>query len=139
MDVRDLRPVSGAASELETARRRFERWRRIRKRGERIPKSLWASAVRVAESCGVDRTAAILRVAGERLLQHMEASRETDKPNATTPGPAAFVELPSAMSIGSECVLELEDADGLVMRVRLTSSEAPDLAAMIEGFRNTRS
>lgn len=41
-------------------RRRFERWRRTRKVGARIPKSLWAAAVKAAGQYGIHRAAKAL-------------------------------------------------------------------------------
>ncbi len=47
---------------LEGVRRRFERWRRTRKVRSRIPEPLWASAVKMAGTYGIHRTAKALRL-----------------------------------------------------------------------------
>jgi hypothetical protein len=50
---------------------------------------------------------------------------------------STFVELPSsALSIMSECVIELEDAAGSRMRVQLKGQNAPDLLALSRSFWN---
>ena len=51
----DARPAR-----LKGLRRRFERWRRTRKVGTRIPEPLWAAAVKLAGRYGIHRTAKTL-------------------------------------------------------------------------------
>ena len=47
---------------LEGVRGRFERWRRRRKVGTRIPDALWSAAVEMGGAYGVHRTAKVLHV-----------------------------------------------------------------------------
>jgi len=125
---------------LEGTRRRFERWRRTRKTGRRIPDSLWASAVKAAGTYGISRTASVLRV------DYYSLKTRVDKEAASAPGVsegggvAPFLELAVAASSGcGECILELEDAGGAKMRVHLKGVEAPDLAALSRSFRGFES
>ena len=57
---------------LEGMRRRFERWRRTRRRGARIPEALWASAVKAAGRYGIHRTARVLSVDYYALKRRVE-------------------------------------------------------------------
>ena len=46
--------------QLDGLRRRFERWRRSREIGSRIPEALWAAAVKLAKAYGTQGLAADL-------------------------------------------------------------------------------
>jgi hypothetical protein len=127
---------------LEGLRRRFERWRRSRKVRTRIPEPLWASAVKLADRYGIHRTAKALRVDYYALKKRVEqnagsASAQQDRAPAASNmvAEAEFLELPTAAWPGSgECTLELEDAGGAKLRVRLKGFAAPDLAALTRSF-----
>jgi len=126
---------------LEGTRRRFERWRRTRKIGTRIPESLWASAVTAAGTYGVSRTSSVLGVdyysLKERLAKQAIPSPDVPELGGVPP----FVELAAAppRTMSGECILELEDAGGAKMRVHLKGFEAPDLAALTQSFRSVES
>lgn len=132
---------------LEKVQRRFERWRQTRKIPSRIPRSLWASAARIASTYGLSRTAKALRVNYQVLKQRVDentaASSEPEKSTAERHRPSidqalpasAFLELATPMRVGScQWVLELEDASGAKMRVHLQGAEAPDLTALSRSF-----
>ena len=143
---------------LESARRRFERWRRTRKVRCRTPDSLWNSAVKAARTYGIHRTAKTLGVDYYSLKKRVEqqavapgslsARRSAARPAAVAPaGTSAasdapdegaatrFLELAPIGRAGSaECILELEDAGGAKMRVHLKGLEAPDLTALTRTF-----
>ena len=63
------RKVRGIPAPLEKTRRRFERWRRTRKIGSRIPEPLWAAAVKLAEAYGIHPTAKALGVEIEEIRE----------------------------------------------------------------------
>ncbi len=54
------RKTQAIPARLEAGRRRFERWRRIRKGHSRIPEPLWTSAAKLAGAYGLCRTARTL-------------------------------------------------------------------------------
>ena len=127
---------------LKGLRRRFERWRRTRKVGTRIPEPLWASAVKLAGRYGIHRTAKALRVdyyaLKKRVEQNAVIAGTRQEPAATASKMAAeaeFLELPAGAWPGAgECTLELEDAGGAKLRVHLKGFAAPDLAALSRSF-----
>ena len=130
------RMTAGVPGPLERARRRFERWRRSRSRGTRIPRALWAAAVEAAREYGVSRTASVLRVDYYALKKRLQ-EQWTPSNDAPMLGElSAFVELaaPAERAMG-ECLLELEDVDGAKLRVHLKGVAAPDLAALAHSFR----
>ena len=117
---------------LEAVRRRFEKWRRIRKAGARIPEPLWNAAVTMAGEFGLHRTAKSLSVNYYALKKRIEREAGANVPDK---GPATFVELTSPLGAGfCECVLELDDADGARMRGHLKGGDAPDLVALSRSF-----
>jgi len=131
---------------------RFERWRRTRRAGARIPEPLWSSAVKAADAFGVHRTARALRIDYYALKKRVEgrpggakggvgASRAGKRPAVTASkasaakGRTTFVELsPAAWPGSGECIMELEDAGGAKLRVHLKGLGAPDLAALSRSF-----
>ena len=136
----DTRKTGELPARLEGARRRFERWRRTRKRGTRIPESLWAAAVKVAGTCGISRTSSVLRVdyysLKKRLAQQAAAPPDVSELSSVP----TFMELAApAQTVPGECILELEDTGGAKMRVHLKGFEAPDLAALTQSFRSVES
>lgn len=123
-------------AELESTRRRFDRWRQTRDGRSHIPEALWMSAVRAATRYGLNPTARALRLDYYSLKKRVEAAacrRASDREGVT-----AFVELAPPASGGSrECILDLEDPGGAKMRVHLKGVEAPDLAALSQSFWST--
>ena len=140
--------VNDIPARLEGVCRRFERWReRLTTGRSRIPNSLWAAAVRMAEAYGISRTAKALRLSYYSLKERVEQQSMATSEPATTAAANTFVELASAADHGfaavpvgrCECTLELEDVGGAKMRVHWKSVEMPDLAALSRSFWNPAS
>lgn len=115
-------------AELVQARQRFRTWRRTRKTGTRIPASLWAMAVELAQSQGLSRTASELGLDYDALKKRV-ASAMADRPSSA----CSFVELVPPAAAG-ECIIEFEDVAGSRMRVHLKGYAAPDVAALGRSF-----
>lgn len=150
------RKIRDLPARLEGTRRRFERWRRTRKRRSHIPQPLWASAVKAAGKYGLHRAAQALRLDYYALKKRVEkeaAAARADPPGAANASGGAsegetasrrvskgeavatFLELAPPVSGGSrECILELEDPGGAKMRVHVKGAEAPDLTALSRSF-----
>jgi hypothetical protein len=101
----------GAESGLKDAERAFQGWRRSRRTScGRIPEELWAKAASVARVHGVTKTAERLRLNGTRLKERCELEAEG----------RGFVELAaSELPLAGEFVVELENADGVRLRLLL--------------------
>ena len=124
---------------LSDVQNQFERWRRSRPRGTRIPTALWRAAAEAAREEGVSKTAQALRLdyygLKKRVKQKGAFSRRLPEDGSVP----TFVELALPAETGSgQCLLELEDAAGSKMRVELKGFEAPDLAALTRSFREDR-
>ena len=116
-------------ADLEQARSRFQAWRTRRKVGTRIPRTLWAVAVRLAKTHGVCRVATALG------LDYYSLKERTESP--ATPrqseGPA-FVELAAPAMVAKQCLVELDNGSGGTMRVQLVGYDAADIDALARGF-----
>ena len=93
---------------LEKLRQRFERWRGTHKAHSRIPDGLWASAVKMAGTFGLHRTARALRldyyVFKKRIERQIATALNPPKKAAST-----FLELPLPASADAcDCALELD-------------------------------
>ncbi len=112
---------------LSDARRQFERWRRSRKRGTRIPEALWRAAAEAGQEHGVSKTAQALRLDYYALKERVELApekRSTAKPSSEI----KFLEIPlGAPSERPECILEFEDGQRARLRVELQGSALAEL------------
>jgi hypothetical protein len=115
----------GLPQDLVQARSRFQAWRGRCQAGGRIPKRLWALAVRLGARHGVSRTATALRLDYYSLKERVEAAAGEPQSN----GPA-FVELPAPVVVGKQCLVELDNGAGATMRVQLVGYDAADVAAL---------
>ena len=126
----------GLPARLERLRRRFERWRGTHKARSRIPEPLWGSAMKMAGTYGLNRTARALRLDYYAFKKRIERQPAT-APNLSERTASTFLELPLPASTGAcECTLELENAGGAKMRVTLKGVATPDLAALSRSFWN---
>jgi hypothetical protein len=121
----------GLSLDLARARSQFEAWRGRRQGGGRIPRRLWALAVRLVSRHGVSRTAAALRLDYYTLKERALAASS----NPPSKGPA-FVELPAPVVLGKQCLVELDNGVGATMRVQLVGYDTADVEALARRFWN---
>ena len=117
--------------DLVRGRNRFQAWRARRQSGGRIPQRLWALAVRLVCRHGVSRTATALGLDYYSLKKRAEVTASEAQSN----GPA-FVELPSPIVVGKQCLFELANGAGATMRVQLVGYDAADVAGLTRSFWN---
>jgi hypothetical protein len=92
-----------------------------------FPDRLWASAVAVARTHGVSRTARVLHLESQKL-KHLVTGASPGPQASTAP---AFVELLAPAAAGSgECTVEVEGPRGGRLRVQLRGAPVPDLVAL---------
>ena len=120
-------------ADLERARSRFQAWRGRRKPGTRIPRTLWAVAVRLAETHGVCRAATALG------LDYYSLKKRTESPaNPRQSDGPAFVEFTAPAMVAKQCQFEFDDGSGATMRVQLVGYDSADIEALARGFWNAR-
>jgi len=115
---------------------RFDDWRRTKRKRERIPRRLWAAAVKLCPDHGVNRVSKWLG------LNHSALRDWVDPPVSRRPRrqkrEPTFVEvaLPTASST-TECLVELENPRGVKMKIHLKAAGAAELAALGQLFWRT--
>lgn len=125
------RNKGGVPPRLSRAAARFADWRRMRAVGTRIPESLWASAVTLAQTYGICRTALVLKLDYYGLKKRVAENGSPAEHARDSGQRPTFVEWPaSTLAPPSECVIELENTAGERMRVHLKGISAPDLVAL---------
>jgi len=120
---------------LSQLRRRIERWRGTRVKRSPMPAELWIAATELARELGVYRVARELGVGYESLKDRAGARGEHDVRQAD-----AFVELAGASLLSAapaavRSEVELSDASGMTMVIRLAADQAVDVAALLAAFR----
>jgi hypothetical protein len=96
-----------------------------------MPAQLWAGAVALAKVKGTYRIARTLRVDYQALARRV-AEAGGEGPRA---GNGGFVELSGADLLGGTTVVEVLDADGARLTIRLGGGTALDAAAWVGAFR----
>ena len=123
--------LPGISVGMEKVYHRLERWRKVRRGREPIPKRLWSAAAAVAREHGINPTAKALGLEYKKLKGYVESGRRKKR---TAPPMPQFVELMASAPVGiSECVIELEGRHGK-MRIHwkgMTASELAQLSRMI--------
>jgi hypothetical protein len=120
---------------LLRAQRKFGQWRERRRPRTPIPAGLWREATELACAHGINRIARALRLDYYCLKKRATAAARSVEPARE------FVEiLPGGMPAPRpECLIELEDAGGVKLRIRLAGGALPDVAALTRVFREGRS
>jgi hypothetical protein len=120
---------------LSQLRRRIERWRRTRVKRSPMPPELWSAATELARELGVSRVAREVGVGYESLKDRAEAEGAHGARRAE-----AFVELGGASLLSAapaavRSEVELSDASGTTMVIRLAADQAVDVGALLAAFR----
>lgn len=121
--------TSELPTDLVRAQGRFEAWRKQRKKGSRIPQSLWRPAVRLASKYGIHRTATALKVDYYSLKLQVEAATHT--PDSNRP---QFVELPPPVTTGKHGLFEFSNRAGTTMRVQLVGYDLSGMEVLTRSF-----
>ncbi len=119
---------------LEEVAEHFERWRRNKKKGDRIPQPLWDEAIGMVEPHGVSRVTRTLRLSATDLNKRRGIVGTRQRRQAAV-AEAAFVQIeqtPIAAPDTEAQWMELERPDG--MRLRIRPSQGVDMLALLERF-----
>lgn len=120
-----------ATADLDEVRRDFERWRQSRRFGARIPEELWQAAAEVGREIGVSKASRELCLDYYKLRRRAESTPE-QRPDAESPQERKFLEIP--LCAGPECILEVEDARGVRLRVELKGAMPGHLETLARTF-----
>jgi hypothetical protein len=123
-------------AEVKQLSDRIERWRRTRAKRTTMPAELWSAAIELARREGAYRIAHALRLSIDGLKRRMLESAAGEMAMGRS---HAFVELTGAQILGASppagTTVEVVDAAGSRLSVRLAAESAVDVAQMISAFR----
>ena len=127
-------PTPTLKANLEEVRDRFETWRKSNKVRSRIPDALWQAAVELCKDHSILRVSKALRLNYNDLKDRVQGMKKSAEPSSE--GCHDFVELDFKGSIfPSECVLEMEAANGAKMKVHFRGQHRDfDLEELARAF-----
>lgn len=118
---------------IERVRAEFESWRAQKRRGERIPETLWGAAARAAKQHGVYPVSRALGLEHTALKRRVGERKAAGRGRAS--GGAGFVEVPRGpVEAKAGCVIELEKGNGARMRICVEEAAAVDWVRIKEAF-----
>ena len=119
---------------LEEVQRRFEAWRRTRRKGRRIPEALWGAATELARELGVHRVARALALDYTTLKGRVVGRVAAKAPVSSSVVEPAFVEFAvEAVGCTPQSVVEYEGPCGK-LTIRLTGHSPVDIVALVEAL-----
>ena len=119
---------------------RLKAWRATRPPGQRIPEDLWKAAADLARVHGLNPTAAALKLSYYDLQRRVSGARVPRRRRRVPP--VSFVQLaPPALAAGPgpDGTLELVQASGARLTLRLPKARPRDLLSMVQLFLRHRS
>lgn len=128
---------SAVPAEIARLRERVGRWRRTRRAQGAMPAELWANAVAVACKCGLHETARGVGVDYRSLAKRMKG--EPRELEARGSAGVEFVEWRGVEILGHKAeaggaVVEMSDAAGRQVKVRMSGGEGVDIAGIVAAF-----
>jgi len=124
--------------QLHPLAQRLNAWRAARTRGQRIPDELWNAAADLAHVHGLSRTSAALNLGYYDLKRRLVAARRPRR-RRLTPAPFVAVAPPAlAPDLGERGTVELVQASGARLTLRLPNPSASDLLALVHLFLRHR-
>ena len=123
-------------AQIEPLRQQVETWRKTRAANEHMPEPLWQAATDLAKTYGVSPVQGILRIDYRGLQRRALGIR----PEVGPKKPAVkFVELPPLAPVRrAEHTVELEDAAGRKMTVRVCGGSLSELVPLAQAFWGPR-
>jgi len=121
---------------LKRLRARIDDWRSSREKLHPMPAELWREAASLARELGVNPVRSALGLNFESLKRHLEDEAVA---LGSASGAPKFVELSGAQVLGAPTpdgpVVELCDASGARLMVRLAAGSTLDVTGLVEAFR----
>lgn len=134
-----MKELEELAEQLEGLRERIARCRRGRHGRSRLPAELWKEAATWAKKLGAYRAS---RALGVRYATLRSKASEPERRRPSNEGGPAFVEFSGAQLLeahaASGAVVEVADASGARLTIRMGSAPTFDVAAVVAAFRGGR-
>jgi len=122
---------------LKRLRGRIDDWRSSREKLHPMPSQLWSEAATLARDLGVNPVRSALGLNYESLKRHLGDGGGVAR-EASEASTAKFVELSGAQVLGLPSagpVVEICDASGTRLTVRLAAGSTIEIAEVVEAFR----
>jgi hypothetical protein len=117
---------------IEPLRAQVESWRKHKGPNEKMPESLWEAATELAKAYGVSPVQGILRIDYRGLERRALGIRKpASKVRAGNP---SFIELPSLPTRRAEHVVELEDAAGRKLSLKIPAGHLAEVLPLAHAF-----
>ena len=124
---------------LKRLRERVDDWRSSREKLHPMPSRLWREAAALARELGVNPVSSALGLNYGSLKRHLRDDADAASREGGEAPIARFVELSGAQVLGmpSEAgpVVELCDASGTRLTIRLAAGSTLEVAAVVAAFR----
>lgn len=121
----------------DEVRRQIERWRKAGKKRRAMPEELWAAATELAREHGVYRISKGLGVRFDTLKQRVRPRGKPGK-GAKPKQVGGFVDLGPIVPMATGSVVELSDARGSKVTIRLTAQSEVDVTKLASAFWRRR-
>jgi hypothetical protein len=125
--------------QLQPLAERLKAWRATRPPGQRIPDELWRAAADLARVHGLSRTATALRLSYYDLQGRLSGVRGHSRRGVPAPTLVELAPLASPAGLGEGGTLELVQASGARLVLRLPNASPKDLLPMVQLFLRRRS
>ena len=123
---------------LKRLRERIDGWRSSREKLHPMPSRLWREATALARELGINPVSSALGLNYESLKRHVRDAGDASTEAGQAPI-ARFVELSGAQVLGLPSaagpVVELCDASGTRLTIRLAAGSALEVGELVEAFR----
>jgi hypothetical protein len=117
---------------IEPLRAQVASWRKHKGPNEKMPESLWEVATELAKAYGVSPVQGILRIDYRGLERRaLGISKPAAKVRAGNP---RFIELPSLPARRAEHVVELEDAAGRKLSLKIPAGHLAEVLPLAHAF-----
>src|SRR5271169_2023618 len=116
---------------VEEVQQLFEKWRRNKKRRERIPEELWKAAISLSKQFSTHQISKLLHLNHTVVRDHL---RDENQGEVIQEKEAAFIEFDVIQpAIASDCMIEIEKRGGAKMRMSFKCSSS-DVAGLAKTF-----
>jgi len=126
--------------DMEFVLSRFEKWRKEKNTGEKIPDELWDSAIELTEKYPINRVSYILGLDGAKFRSLIKKKKGIEESMDSQPK-ESFIELKvnegcTGIMGGFEspCLLELCKSDGSHVKVYSSAAGLLDITRICESF-----
>jgi len=119
---------------IEPLLRQVEQWRQHRVPGQKMPEPLWEQATELAKIYGVSPVQGILKIDYSGLARRTLGMSQKPSAQARAATQPRFIELPGLPARRAEHVLELEDAAGRKLSLKIPAGHIAEVLPLAQAF-----